>query len=254
MRIAALIGIALMSLPVLVVIVYGAPLMTRGVGLNGLAESIELTLASSLLAAAMDAVLLTPAAYFFSRHPASVADSIADLPASIPHPVIGIAIVLALSPTTPIGAALADLGFRVFDAFPGLSLALMAVSSPIYYRSARNFFESMPRDQEEYAHTMGMDETSTFIRVVLPQSIKGIANSVLVATSRAMSEFGSVAIVAYYVLTGPIRAMPASVMIYNSYSYSGVGAAVSESAVLVLVGLAVELISRLLGWGRQRWW
>ncbi len=43
--------------------------------------------------------------------------------------------------------------------------------------------------------------------------------------------------------------MPASVMIYNSYSYSGVGAAVSESAALVLVGLAVELVSRLLGWG-----
>ncbi len=175
MRIAALIGIILMSLPVLVVIVYGAPLLVRGVGLNGLAESIELTLVSSLLAAAMDAALLTPAAYFFSRHSASVADSIADLPASIPHPVIGIAIVLALSPTTPIGAALADLGFKVFDTFSGLSLALMAVSSPPYIIGRPGISSSQCRGSRRSTRTQsGWTRSPRSLRLCCPSQLKAL--------------------------------------------------------------------------------
>jgi molybdate/tungstate transport system permease protein len=252
-RAAALIGVALILFPVIVILIYGLPLLVNGVGTNGLFASIELTIFSSLTAAVLDVIILTPAAYIFSRRGSTIIDSLADLPASVPHPVIGIAIVLAVSPLSPLGEAFRLLGINILDTFTGLSIALVAVSAPIYYRSAKNYFESMPRAREEYVYTLGLSEDSAFVKVVMPQAARGILSSALVAMSRAMSEFGSIAIIAYYVLTGPIRGMPAPILIYNTYSYAGVSPAVAQSAALVLVGLLLELLIRAASVGQRLW-
>ena len=65
--------------------------------------------------------------------------------------------------------------------------------------------------------------------------------------SRALSEFGSIAILAYYVLQSPFYGVsPAAVLIYQYYSYYGLGAAVTTSVTLIGVSVPLAIAVRLV--------
>lgn len=83
--------------------------------------------------------------------------------------------------------------------------------------------------------------------MVVPESLRGILLSALTSLSRALSEFGSIAIIAYYVLGGPFNNVsPASIQIYNFYGYYGPQVAISASAVMILVGLVLLIVIKTL--------
>ncbi|EWG07143.1 MAG: sulfate ABC transporter permease CysU [Candidatus Aramenus sulfurataquae] len=251
MRILKAIGIflaLLLSLPVLVLVymgffVFNSPQAYSSTFLEG----VLLTVTSSATAVAVDFALFTPLSYYLSRNRDLIADSLADVPASIPHPIVGVALVFLDSPYTPIGDFLRSLGINFFDTYLGLTSALVVVSAPIYIKSLKSFFDSLPRSYENYARSLGAGELRTFLAVVLPMSYKGIVTSLLVAMSRAMSEFGSIAIIAYYVLGGPFNGVtPAPIQIYEYFGYYGPGVAVTASAIMIVIGLAVLATVRVV--------
>ncbi|EZQ06928.1 sulfate ABC transporter permease [Candidatus Acidianus copahuensis] len=210
-------------------------------------SAVELSLVSSATAAIVDFALFTPLAYYISRFNDFFTDSLVDIPASIPHPVVGIALVFLDSPYTPIGKFLLSLGINFFDSYTGLVAALVIVSAPIFIRSMKNFFDSMPRIYEEYARSLGGGTGRIFLRVVLRNSFRGIISSSLISMSRAMSEFGSIAIIAYYVLSGPFAGVsPASILIYEWYGYYGTDVAVTASAIMIVIGIIVLTTIRIL--------
>ena len=209
--------------------------------------SVELTLISSAIAAAVSVVLFTPLAYYFARNKNSIGETLSDIPASIPHPIVGVAILVIASPLTPFGKFLISIGINLFDSILGLIIALTIVSAPIYVKSMQPFFQSMNIAHENYALGLGASKFRTFISVVLPNSGRGILSALLISMSRAMSEFGSIAIVAYYVLQQPFYGVnPAPVLIFQYYTYYGLGAAVTASAVMILVSIAMMILLRLV--------
>ena len=210
-------------------------------------RSIELTLISSAIAAVVSVALFTPLVYYFARNKNSVGETLSDIPASIPHPIIGVAILVIASPLTPFGKFLLSIGINFFDSFLGLIVALTIVSAPIYIKSMQPFFQSMNIAHENYALGLGASKFRTFVSVVLPNSGKGILSASLISMSRAMSEFGSISIVAYYVLQQPFYGVnPAPVLIFQYYTYYGLGAAVTASAVMILVSIAMMILLRLV--------
>ena len=68
---------------------------------------------------------------------------------------------------------------------------------------------------------------------------RGMESASLISMSRALSEFGSISIIAYYVLQYPFYGVsPASVSIYELFTggvTGGLDAAVTASAVMILV-------------------
>jgi molybdate/tungstate transport system permease protein len=68
--------------------------------------------------------------------------------------------------------------------------------------------------------------------------------------SRALSEFGSISIIAYYVLQYPFYGVsPASVTIFalfNGAVPGGLDAAVTASAVMILVSLPIALLAHFI--------
>jgi molybdate/tungstate transport system permease protein len=68
--------------------------------------------------------------------------------------------------------------------------------------------------------------------------------------SRALSEFGSISIIAYYVLQYPFYGVsPASVTIFQLFTGGapgGLDAAVTASAVMILVSLPIALAAHLI--------
>jgi molybdate/tungstate transport system permease protein len=254
LKVIAAVSLALLIAPVVVLVYEGfGPLRTSSGYSYGVFRSIGLSLLSSAIAAIVCVAIFTPLAYYFARNQTKIGETLADIPASIPHPIIGIAILVLFSPLTPFGNFLQSIGINVFDTLFGLVLALTIVSAPIYVKSMQPYFQSMNKSHENFALGLGASKLRTFVSVVLPNSRRGILSASLISMSRAMSEFGSIAIVAYEVLSPKafFGVSPASILIFNLYTFSGLQGAVTASAVLILVSVAIMVSLRFVGLGNR---
>lgn len=241
-------GSVLLLIPVAVLLYYGFFVFRSFSDLGGtLIRSIELTLIASAISAATTFLLFTPLSYELARRKHRIMDVISDIPASIPHPIVGIAILLLDSPVTPIGRILLSLGINFFDTVAGMTVALTFVSAPIYIRAAQSLISSGPVDPEIYGRTLGISRLKMLYSIMIPKESRGFLSASLTSMSRAMSEFGSIAIVAYTIAGGFFSGTePASVLIYKQYGYAGPQVAVTASAVLIVVSVIVLLAVKFL--------
>ena len=210
-------------------------------------DLLSLTLLGSTIAVLIAVVLYTPLAYYFARNESTVTQGLADIPASIPHPIVGIALLILVSPLTPLGRFLVSIGFNVFNTLLGYVVCLVIVSAPIYIKAMMPFFESMNRSPENYASGLGASQLRRFVSVVLPNSGRGILSASLISMSRGMSEYGSIAIIAYELLSRPFYGVsPISVFIVTEYEAANLGAAVTTSAVMIVISFAIMFAFRLV--------
>lgn len=241
----------LLTIPIIYLVVYGyGPFYVRSIAFGrALISSIELSYLSSAVATVVIIFLFTPLAYFLARNRNPIIESIVDIPASIPHPLVGIALVFIDSPTNIVGKFLSSHGINFYYSYFGLILALIIVSTPVYIRSMQSFFESLPLSYEQYAMSLGYSELRVFFKMVFPMSVGGIISSGLTSMARAISEFGSIAIVAPFVQGWIFNGdCVASVYIYNEYQ-TYFNASITASATLILFSLillAVARVSRFL--------
>jgi molybdate/tungstate transport system permease protein len=253
LRVLALVPLGLLILPIVALLYWGFGPMIASEGYSPLVlRSIALTLMASALTVVAEVILFTPLAYYLARNENSLAETLTDIPASVPHPIIGIALVVIDSPLTPTGRFLLSIGLNFFNTILGLVVALTIISAPVYIKAMQPYFESMNRAPEDFALGLGASRLKTFSSVVLPNSLRGILSAALIALSRAMSEFGSIAIVAYVLISAPFGlagASPASVTIFNLYDAGDLNAAVTASAVMIAVSIPIMVALRVV----RRW-
>lgn len=244
-------SVAITAVPIIFILYYGFIVFHSAAGLSRTVfESIAVTIVSSAVAAFVIFLVFTPLAYELSRKSHSVWEAVSDLPASIPHPIVGIAFLIVGSPLTPLGRFLISIGFGLFNTFQGLVIALSFVAMPIYLRSAQSIFASSPVEPENFAMSLGASRLRVLYSVLIPGASREIISSSLTAMSRAMSEYGSVAIIANYILTYPFNgAQTVSVEIFQAYGYLGPGVAITSSALMILFSLAIVIIIRFVGRG-----
>jgi molybdate/tungstate transport system permease protein len=250
LRVISLCVVVLLLIPIAILLYYGLGPFRSPAGYTlAVFRSIELSIASSALAALVDFVLFTPLAYHLARGKDTVVESLVDIPVGIPHPIVGVALLILDSPATPTGQFLLFLGINFFNTILGLVVALVIMSAPIYVKSMQPYFESKDPSAEEFAMGMGATPLRTLFSVVLPDSVSGVMGASLVAMSRALGEFGSISIIAFYVLQFPFYGVsPASVTIFQLFSGAmpgGLNAAVTASAAMILVALPVTLAGHL---------
>src|SRR5579884_277570 len=247
LAIVAYLMLALLLFPVLMLVYWGLGPFYDSIGLGlQMQKAIILSLLGSSMAVLFIALLFTPLAYYLSRNRNYVAETLVDLPAMVPHPIIGIALLVLDSPLTPTGRFLLSLGVNFFNSLSGFVIALIIVSAPLYIKSLLSYFDSMDRAPEYYASGLGAGKV--FLQIVLPRSLRGILTASLISLSRAMSEFGSIAIVAYSILNlfALSGSTAASVLIYQYYTSFGLKAAVTASAAMVLVAIPIMIATRIL--------
>lgn len=252
--IAGLIGAALLLIPIVALLWYGFVIFhSFNVLGSTLIKAIELTVIASAMSAAIVFLVFTPLSYELARRKHSVLDMITDIPASIPHPVVGIAILILGSPITPVGRFLSSIGINFFDTILGMTVALSFVSAPIYIRAAQSLFTAAPVDQEIYARTLGISRIKTLYYILIPREARGFLSASLTSMSRAMSEFGSIAIVSYYIAGGYFSGVrPASVLIWEYYGYAGPAVAITAAAILIVVSMAILFAIKMLPLPTQR--
>ncbi len=251
LRIISLASVFLLLTPVAVLLYYGlGPFRTPEGYTLGVFQSIELSLVSSILAAVIDVVVFTPLAYYLARGKDSLTESLVDIPAGIPHPIIGLALLILNSPLTPTGRFLLFFGINFFNSILGLVVALVIMSASVYVKTMQPYFESRDPSAEDFAMGMGASRVKTLLLVVIPDSLKGVVSASLIAMSRALGEFGSISIITFYVLQYPFYGVsPASVTIFQLFNGAvpgGLNAAVTASAAMILVALPITLAGHLI--------
>jgi len=246
LRAVSLAAVILLLIPIAVLLYYGlGPFRSPAGYTSSVFRSIELSIVASAVAALVDFALFTPVAYYLARGNDAIVESLIDIPVGIPHPIIGVALLILDSPLTPTGQFLLLLGINFFNTILGLVVALVIMSAPIYIKAMQPYFESRDPSPEEFAAGLGASRLKTLVSVVLPDSMSGVVSASLVAMSRALGEFGSISIIAFYVLQYPFYGVsPASVTIFQLFNGAipgGLYAAVTASAAMILVALPITV-------------
>lgn len=217
--------------------------------------SVLVTFSAAGLAAGLAAVLGTPSAYALSRgmlggRLGAVAEAVFLAPITIPHVVAGIAVVITFSPASPLYLILG--AFPVVDTFLGLTLAFFFVSSPLFVSGVKESLKKLDPRLELSARSLGAGPGETFLRVVVPNLRGAILESFLLTWARAVSEFGSIVVVAYFVIGFPLlgTVLPASVYAYNAYQLRGLLGLGYAGALLVfsLIPLVLLQLVKVRPW------
>ena len=169
-----------------------------------------------------------------------------DLPFAISPVVIGLSLVLVYGSLDGwFGAELAKAGIQVIFTPVGMALATIFVSLPFVVREVEPVLREIGTDQEQAASTLGANPWQTFWRVTLPAIRWGVTYGVVLATARALGEFGAVSLVSGKI-SGETETLPLFVQKqFETFNVSGAYAAALVLALLALVTLfSMNLIRR----------
>ncbi len=218
-------------------------------------SSILLTLVVGLLATLVGAVFAVPLAYLLARRQfrgKRVLEALIDVPIVIPHSAAGIALLFVFGRQFFLGQVFGQVGITFRDTLAGAVVAVMFVSVPFLIDSSRDAFKAVDVRLEKAARTLGASPWRTFFRVSLPLAWRGIFSGSVMMWARAMSEFGAVAILAYYVPFIGGRQMVAPVLVYQRFNAYGLDSAVPATALVIVIFLIIFVALRYLAMRGER--
>ena len=163
-------------------------------------------------------------------------NSLIDLPFAVSPVVIGLALFLVYGLDGFIGGPLHTAGIDIVYAIPGLVLATVFVSLPFVVREVQPVLQEIGTDQEEAAQTLGATGWQTFWKVTLPSIRWGITYGVVLATARALGEFGAVSIISGRIV-GETETLP--IFVENQYTNFNLAGAYAAAILLALIAVSV---------------
>jgi sulfate transport system permease protein len=197
--------------------------------------ALKLTVGVSLLVTALNVVMGTLLAWVLVRDRfwgKSLLDLVIDVPFALPTIVAGLVLLALYGPRSPIGIHAQNTRYAVF-------LALAFVTLPFVVRTVQPVLETIERDVEEAAASLGASRLATFRRVILPSLVPAVAAGAALAFARAISEYGSLVL-----LSGNLqyRTEVASVRIYGFSQDGNKESASAIAAILLVVALVVIVV------------
>jgi sulfate transport system permease protein len=168
----------------------------------------------------------------------SLINALIDVPFAISPVIIGLALLLVYAPRNSwFGGWLMDQGVQVIFSVPGMVLATIFVSLPFVVREVMPVLQEIGTDQEEAAKTLGASPSQTFWKVTLPAIRWGVTYGVVLATARALGEFGAVSVVA-----GNISGKTQTLPLFVKTQFDQINLAGAYAAGIVLAILAVAVL------------
>ena len=167
-----------------------------------------------------------------------ILDALVTLPVVLPPTVLGYYLLVLLGRNTILG--------RIYESIFGTSLvftwqaAVVAASIhsiPLLVKSARAAFESLDRNMENAARTLGASEWRIFFRVTLPLARRSILAATIFAFARALGDFGVTIMIAGNI---PGKTQTMAVAIYDAVESGNTLAA--NAMVLVISALAIGIL------------
>lgn len=158
-----------------------------------------------------------------------------DLPFAISPVVIGLSLYLLYGREGWFGGWLLDNGIEILFSLPGMVLATIFVSLPFVVREVVPVLHEIGDEQEQAAQTLGANWWQTFWRVTLPAIRWGVAYGVVLATARALGEFGAVAIVSGRIVD---QTETAPLWVWREFGQFNLIGAYAASLVLAVIAIS----------------
>ncbi|MBQ4469062.1 MAG: molybdate ABC transporter permease subunit, partial [Synergistaceae bacterium] len=156
------------------------------------------------------------AAWYTSKLPAlfrGFIDVILTLPLVLPPTVMGYFLLRLLGPKRIIGSwMLENFNIRLSMVWYSAIFASVVVAFPLMYRTARGAFESLDKNLIYSAKTLGLSDTFTFWRIIIPCCSKGITAGAILSFARALGEYGATSMISGYT---PGRTATISTTVYQ---------------------------------------
>jgi sulfate/thiosulfate transport system permease protein len=161
--------------------------------------ALKLSFGSALVAAIVASLVGTLVAWVLVRYRfpgRRLLDALVDLPFALPTAVAGIALTAIYSSNGWIGRWLEPLGLKIAYTPIGIVLALIFIGLPFAVRTVQPLLESLGREQEEAAASLGASRFTALRRVIFPELLPGLLTGFSLAFARGLGEYGSVIFIA----------------------------------------------------------
>ena len=204
-------------------------------------SSLYTSLITATSATIIVLILGVPLAYAMVRmdfRGKRIIDALIALPVLIPQTVVGIALLVLLGPKTPIGAFIyRHFGLSIAGSYFAIVTAQVFVSSPFLVFSAVNAFQKIDPKIENISRTLGASPLRTFFAVSLPLAAPEIFNGCILTWSRALSEMGSLMVLAYHPFT-------ISIFTHDTFTQYGLAEAEPIAILFVIICLWIFILLR----------
>jgi molybdate transport system permease protein len=210
------------------------------------ALAISLTVAT--VATLLDALVGIPLAYLLARKSFPlkwVLDLATTLPLVLPPTVTGYYLIVLLGRNGWLGRPLFELtGWSVTFTWIAAVIASGVMALPLLVRTGRAAIESVDRDLERAAFTLGRSEWRTAVEVTIPMARNGLLAGLVLAFARALGEFGATLMLAGNI-PGKTSTLPLA--IYTAVQTGETSEILVMVAGLTLLSCAVIFLAGRLG-------
>jgi sulfate/thiosulfate transport system permease protein len=197
-------------------------------------HAFYLTIVVTLIAVPANAVFGVAAAWLLARYEfrgKRILDALIDLPFAVSPIVVGLALILVWGRDGWFAST------SVIFSTPGIVLATIFVSLPFVVREVEPVLREEGVEQEQAAQTLGASNLQILRRITLPTIRWGLTYGVILATARALGEFGAVSIV-----SGKISGRTETLTLYVEDRFQGLDLAGAYAAAVVLALLAIAVL------------
>lgn len=209
--------------------------------------AIWLSIAAAFVTALLAILFGAPLAYVLSRGAfpgRSVLEAIVDIPLTVPHTVVGIALLIVFGRRGLLGGPIESaFGISFWSTFAGVVISMLFVSAPYAINAAKIGFDAIDPRIEKVARTLGAGPWRVFVQVTLPLVWRSLMTGFTLSFARSISEFGAVAILAYYPMTAPVK-------IYDLFLQFGLTDSAAMSLAVLLLSLFLFILFRYFLFGR----
>ena len=215
-------------------------------------HALRMTLLMVIVAVPANTVfgVVTAIALVRHRFPGrALVNALIDLPFAVSPVVIGLALILVYGENGWFGSWLAERGIQVIFATPGMILATIFVSLPFVVREVQPVLREIGTEQEQAAATLGASSFQTFWRITLPSIRWALTYGIVLATARALGEFGALSVV-----SGNIQGQTETMTLFVEQRFRefDLTGAYAASVVLAVLAIGTLLSMNLLNRRRRR--
>jgi len=199
-------------------------------------SALLLSIRVAVLATLLNGLVGVPLAYILARRRfrgRGLVDLVTTLPLVLPPTVTGYYLIVLLGRRGWLGAPLYHAtGWSIAFTWYAAVVAATIMALPLLVRTAKAAFESVDRDLERAAYTLGRSEWRTALEVTLPLARNGILAGIVLAFARALGEFGATLMLAGNI---PGKTATAPLAIYTAVQTG------EDAVALLLVGMLTAL-------------
>ena len=167
-------------------------------------------------------------------------EALINLPMALPPTVLGFYLLVIMGPKGFLGRFWESItGSPLVFTFQGLIIALIIYCLPFAIQPMKAAFEKIDRSMLESAYVLGLSPLATFLRVIIPNSISGLAAAAILVFIHSIGAFGVLLMVGGSI---PGETKVVSIAIYESVE----SLAYREAGLMCLVLIPISYSFLLL--------